>query len=266
GRSPSTRLYVNGFDSIRRNRVCSSPSEVNTDRGRLCTVASIPSFQCGNPSLRSSTLTRESENNARASSYPVMSHGVLPSQIRTCDTGLVVPSCKTSGGGANGQPGARLIGYSGMVSVSDIACFSFLDLYHLRGAFSDCPADVFGLLGRRVLVEKDDDAVFVALVEHRARVQHAVTRRDALVLVDCDFHRELFPPGDVTGANQSPTIASMRPDVACRHPERGTRVPSASARSNSAQVCISRLRAMMFRSVCTWPGRSGRQRLIPLMT
>ena len=35
GRRPSTRLKVNGFDSIRRNRVCSSASEVNTDRGRL---------------------------------------------------------------------------------------------------------------------------------------------------------------------------------------------------------------------------------------
>ena len=39
GRRPSTRLKVNGFDSIRRNRVCSSASDVNTDRGRLCTVA-----------------------------------------------------------------------------------------------------------------------------------------------------------------------------------------------------------------------------------
>ena len=49
GRRPSTRLKVNGFDSIRRNRVCSSASEVKTDRGRLCTVDSMPSFQCGKP-------------------------------------------------------------------------------------------------------------------------------------------------------------------------------------------------------------------------
>ena len=62
GRRPSTRLKVNGFDSIRRNRVCSSPSAVKTDRGRLCTVDSMPSFQCGKPGRRSSTLTRESEN------------------------------------------------------------------------------------------------------------------------------------------------------------------------------------------------------------
>lgn len=47
GRSASTRLKVNGLDSIRRNLVCSSASEVNTERGRLCTVASMPSFQCG---------------------------------------------------------------------------------------------------------------------------------------------------------------------------------------------------------------------------
>ena len=67
-RRPSTRLKVNGLDSIRRNRVCSSASEVNTDRGRLCTVESMCSFQCGKPSRRSSTLTRESANNSRATS------------------------------------------------------------------------------------------------------------------------------------------------------------------------------------------------------
>ena len=69
GRSPSTRLKVNGCDSIRRNRVCSSASEVNTDRGRLFTVDRMCSFQCGNPDFRSSTLTRESANNSRATSY-----------------------------------------------------------------------------------------------------------------------------------------------------------------------------------------------------
>ncbi len=47
GRSASTRLNVNGFESIRRKRVCSSASEVKTDRGRVCTVASMPAFQCG---------------------------------------------------------------------------------------------------------------------------------------------------------------------------------------------------------------------------
>ncbi len=110
GRRPSTRLNVNGFDSIRRNRVCSSASDVKTERGRLCTVASMPSFQCGKPGRRSSTLTRESENSARASSYPVISHGVLPSQIRTLLRPLRAPSSSTSGGGANGHAGERSIG------------------------------------------------------------------------------------------------------------------------------------------------------------
>ena len=64
-RRPSTRLNVNGLDSIRRNRVCSSASEVNTERGRLSTVDSMCSFQCGKPVLRSSTLTRESANSSR---------------------------------------------------------------------------------------------------------------------------------------------------------------------------------------------------------
>ena len=67
-RKASTRLNVNGFESIRRNRVCSSASEVNTERGRLSTVDSMCSFQCGKPSIRSSTLTRESANSARATS------------------------------------------------------------------------------------------------------------------------------------------------------------------------------------------------------
>src|SRR6516162_8911760 len=50
-----------------------------------------------------------------------MSHGVLPSQILTRDIGRAAPSSITSGGGANGQPAALPIGYSGTsesVSVS----------------------------------------------------------------------------------------------------------------------------------------------------
>ncbi len=42
--------------------------------------------------------------------------------------------------------------------------------------------------------------------------------------------------------------------------------PSAKARSKSAQVCIIRLRTMMFRSVTTAIGRSGRQRVMPSTT
>src|SRR5258705_4788626 len=56
-----------------------------------------------------------------------MSHGVLPSQIRTRDSGRCSASAITSGGGANGQPARLSIGYSGiaasvviLVSVSDI--------------------------------------------------------------------------------------------------------------------------------------------------
>ena len=113
GRSPSTRLNVNGLDSIRRNRVCSSASEVNTDRGRLLTVESMCSFQCGKPSSRSSTLTRESANSSRATSCPVISHGVVPFQIRTRDSGLASPISSICGGGANGQRASRSIGYSG---------------------------------------------------------------------------------------------------------------------------------------------------------
>src|ERR1700757_4931928 len=159
GRKPSTRLNVKGFDSIRRNRVCSSPSEVKTDRGRLCTVDNMPAFQCGNPDARSSTLTRESENSSRTCSYPVMSHGVLPSQIRTLDRGLAAARAMTSGGGAKGQPACLAIGYSGIsevasvsvpVSVSDI---SFLDMDDLGRARRGCPAGALGLLGGRVLVE-----------------------------------------------------------------------------------------------------------------
>ena len=44
------------------------------------------------------------------SSKPVMSHGVLPSQIRTLDSGLVSASAMTSGGGANGQRACLAIG------------------------------------------------------------------------------------------------------------------------------------------------------------
>src|SRR5271156_6650162 len=121
GRRPSTRLKVNGFDNIRRNRVCSSASEVKTDLGRLCTVDNMPSFQCGKPGRRSSTLTRESENSVRTSSYPVMSHGVLPSQILTLDSGRAAPSSIASGGGANGQPAALPIGYSGASGTASIA-------------------------------------------------------------------------------------------------------------------------------------------------
>ncbi len=123
-RNPSTRRNVNGLDNILRNRVCSSASEVNTDRGRLSTVASMCSFQCGKPAIRSSTLIRESANRVRASSWPVINQGVSPFQIFTRNRPLGWPSI--CGGGANGHAAARSIGYSGMSTSVTVSDTSFL--------------------------------------------------------------------------------------------------------------------------------------------
>src|SRR6516225_10528780 len=49
-----------------------------------------------------------------------MSHGVLPSQIRTLDSGLASARAMTSGGGANGQAACLGIGYSGMSEVTSV--------------------------------------------------------------------------------------------------------------------------------------------------
>ena len=146
---------MKGFDNIRRNRVCSSASEVNTERGRLLTVDSMCSFQCGKPSLRSSTLTRGSANSARATSCPVISHGVVPFQIRTRESGLASPISSICGGGANGQRASRSIGYSGTsavtsdaaVSVSDIGLGSFLDVDGQGRAGRGGVTGVDGLVG-----------------------------------------------------------------------------------------------------------------------
>src|SRR6516162_1307875 len=110
----------------------------------------------------------------------MMSHGVLPSQIRTRLSGLASASAMTSGGGANGQPASRAIGYSGicgsasvlvLVSVSDI---SFLDVDGQCGARRGRAACALFLLGRWIRVEQDDHAVVVPLVEHLGRVHDAV--------------------------------------------------------------------------------------------
>ena len=92
GRRPSTRLKVNGLDSIRRNRVCSSASEVNTDRGRLFTVDEhvlVPVRKAVAPVVDADA--RVGEQLPRHRSWPVISHGVLPSQIRTRESGLASP-------------------------------------------------------------------------------------------------------------------------------------------------------------------------------
>ena len=87
------------------------------------------------------------------------------------------------------------IGYSGIsasvpegpavVSVSDI---SFLEVDGLGWARRGCLARAFGLLVRRVLVEQDDDTVFVPLVEQLGCIHHAITRGCANILVHSHFH------------------------------------------------------------------------------
>src|SRR5271166_3320567 len=141
-----------------------------------------------------------------------MSHGVLPSQIRTRDNGRSSASAMTSGGGANGQAAARAIGYSGisepvsaavLVKVSDISTRvpSFLDMDGQCGTCRSCAAGALGLLGGRVLVEQDDDAVVVPLVENFGRIHDAVPRRCADVLIDSHFHYSLF----TRAASRAPT-------------------------------------------------------------
>jgi hypothetical protein len=92
---------------------------VNTDRGRLFTVESMCSFQCGKPSRRSSTLTRGSANSVLATSWPVISQGVVPFQIRTRESGFASPISSICCGGANGQRADRSIGYSGTSAATD---------------------------------------------------------------------------------------------------------------------------------------------------
>src|SRR5271156_5638320 len=107
-----------------------------------------------------------------------MSHGVLPSQIRTLDSGLTSARAMTSGGGANGQPGFLAIGYPGipdaasvalLVRVSDVSGIYFFSFLDMDGKCRTCrsrPARALGLLGRRVRDEQDDDTVLIPLIEH----------------------------------------------------------------------------------------------------
>src|ERR1700731_1756887 len=125
-----------------------------------------------------------------------MSHGVLPSQIRTLDSGLASASAMTSGGGANGQLACLAIGYAGisasvvvLVSVSDI---SFLDVNGQCGTRRRGSAGARRLLGRGIRIEQDDHAVVVPLVEDFGRVHDAVPRRRANALVDSHFHQQIL--------------------------------------------------------------------------
>src|SRR5699024_1518475 len=65
---------------------------------------------------------------------------------------------------------------------------SLLDVDSQCGTAGLGLTDCIGQLGRWVLVEQNDDAVLLTLVEHLRRPHHAVSRRGAFVLVDSHFH------------------------------------------------------------------------------
>src|SRR4029077_8194389 len=60
--------------------------------------------------------------------------------------------------------------------------------------------DGLAQLSRRVVVEHDDEAVLVALVEHLRRGQHTLSRADAPVVVHHHSHDVL----QVTGSSSTP--------------------------------------------------------------
>ena len=99
-----TRLKVNGAVIIRRKRVCSGGSVLNTDGARRGATCSMPACQCGNPGSRSFTLTRGSDSRARCSACPVMIHGVLSFQIRTRETGCRPAASRSARAGRTGSP------------------------------------------------------------------------------------------------------------------------------------------------------------------
>src|SRR3954451_507198 len=70
---------------------------------------------------------------------------------------------------------------------------SFLDVDGHGRAGCGGLTGVLGLCGRRVVGQKDHDAVIVALVEPLAGVEYALARGDALVLVERHFHVRAAP-------------------------------------------------------------------------
>jgi hypothetical protein len=60
------------------------------------------------------------------------------------------------------------------------------------GAHGGGLAHLVGELVRRVLVQQNDDAVVLALIEHRVRRHHAMPGGDAFPLFDSHFHDVLF--------------------------------------------------------------------------
>src|SRR5258705_6082886 len=170
--------------------------------------------------------------------------------MRKGDRGFAAPISSICCGGANGHLSERSMGYSGTSamtasaeSVPDTSTPSFLDVDGKGRARRGRRSGVVGQLWSGPLDQQRDDAVVVAWVEHVGRVEHALPRRDALVLVHRHLHRR--SSFAVTGASHMPTIASISPEPAACHDVRATVAPLASARSRSAQLCINRFRAMM---------------------
>ena len=204
GRRPSTRLKVNGLDSIRRNRVCSSASEVNTERGRLSTVESMCSFQCGKPGRAVVDADpRVGEQRPRLLVAGDQPRGAaVPDPHPGQRFGLA--HLEHLRRRRERAAAVRSIGYSGTAdtvssaSVSDMShsSMSMARAGQAAAALRVSSAFVGSGLGGQQL----DHAVVVALVEHVGRVQHALSGRDALVLVDGHLHvGQLRAQGPATG-------------------------------------------------------------------
>src|ERR1700730_6624376 len=198
-----------------------------------------------------------------------MSQGVLPSQILTLDSGRAAPSSITSGGGANGQPAARPIGYSGMSETASVAV-RVSDTSHssmwmasagqpaaaLR-ALSACLAGGSSFSRTTTPSSSRWSKISGACITQFPDEAHLSWSTVTFII----FYSQLLHSCGVTGASQSPTTASIRPEPAACHDEPGTDAPAAIARSRSDQVCIIRLPGTR-----TSIGNAGRQRLIPSIT
>ena len=65
--------------------------------------------------------------------------------------------------------------------------------------------------------QQHDDAVLVTLVEHLRGQQHALSRADALVLIDTDLHRESSSPRDGQLVHAVHEHLVLEPDLFQRH-------------------------------------------------
>jgi hypothetical protein len=117
GRMASTRLMVNAPLTIRRSLACSGSSMPTKLRSAVWWLSPSPPWSgtgLGKFGAAKSTLSRLSESSSFCSAWLVTSQGVLPSQVRTRNTGPNAVSARVSGEGSNGQPAARGSGNSGM--------------------------------------------------------------------------------------------------------------------------------------------------------